>query len=227
MGKYIGVDPDRVFGLHTDLNIKINSAAAKGDELTILNLEACLKANVEQKMLNINNVLKLGYPIPDKSFGVPICEFKLKVPGPYKQKNQLEFFAQKYANDFVDYDNNITDNNFAKVSHKLIPGKIYTVKIFPILNPVSSADCIKFLNKQNAIFVGAQGVSLARYVASENFPIGKWVLSFDKEANLWEDPKQRPRFPIMRREVNNTWEFCLGYFEGKFTTNHCLLCFCN
>ncbi|QQS60110.1 hypothetical protein IPN41_03200 [Candidatus Falkowbacteria bacterium] len=227
MDNNIGVDPKRVFGLHTDLVAKINAAASKGDELTILNLEACLKANEEQKKFNVKNVLKQDFPVIDRRFGGAMTEFKFTVPSDYNHEEQLKAFGKKYKKEFYFYNSDITDKNFAKVSNKLIPGKTYTVKIFPILQNVSSEDCMTFLKKQNAIFVGAQGISLLRDVDKEKFPIGKWTVSFDEKENLWKDADGGHGVPLVGRGSGGVWRFDLGYFGFQWGSVDCLVCFCD
>ncbi len=101
MDNNIGVDPKRVFGLHTDLVAKINAAASKGDELTILNLEACLKANEEQKKFNVKNVLKQDFPVIDRRFGGAMTEFKFTVPSDYNHEEQLKAFGKKYKRNSI------------------------------------------------------------------------------------------------------------------------------
>lgn len=227
MDNNIGVDPKRVFGLHTDLVAKINAAASKGDELTILNLEACLKANEDQKKLNVKTVLKQDFPVVDRRFGGVMTEFKFTVPSDYNHEEQLKAFGKKYKKEFYFYNDDITDKNFAKVSTKLIPGKTYTVKMFPILQTVSSEDCMTFLKKQNAIFVGAQGLSLLRNEDKEKFPVGKWTVSFDEKENLWKDADGYHRVPVVDRYSVGVWGFDLGFFEFLWYSGYVLLCFCD
>jgi hypothetical protein len=167
----------------------------------------------------------------DDRFGL-LASFKLTVPKGYDHGTQLATFAS-FAKDkpekFYYYNDNITDKNFAKVTNKLIPGKTYGVKIFGIKKGkvVSSPDCMAFLASQRAILVGAQGVSLTRQLKKEEFPVGKWTVSFDEKDALWADDVGSHRVPRVRRDSDGAWGFDLGYFGGGWRVDYCLLCFCD
>ena len=176
----------------------------------------------------VKEVLK-KLAIADKRFGPAVKEFEFTVPGDYKHDTQLDTFAKKtkklpttyYFNDAL------TSANFAKATNKLVPGKTYKVKIFPILATVTSEDCINFLAKQNAILVGGQGVTLLQENKVDGFPVGKWTVSFDQKDSLWEDTDGYRRVPCVNRYSGGDWEFSLGDFERDWYDDYCLLCFCD
>ncbi|MEK7097904.1 MAG: hypothetical protein AAB906_03590, partial [Patescibacteria group bacterium] len=134
--------------------------------------------------------LLIKHSASDDRFGL-VTAFKLTVPKGYSHDTQLAIFASFAKNKsekFYYYNDNITDENFAKVTQKLVPGKTYGVKIFQIKSYVTSEDCLAFLASQRAILVGAQGLSLVRQLKKDQFPtIGKWTVSFDEKDALWAD----------------------------------------
>jgi hypothetical protein len=123
------------------------------------------------------------------------------------------------------YNEDLTSANFSQATNKLIPGKTYQVKIFPILERVSSDDCINFLTKQNAILVGGQGLTLAQELHENEFPIGKWTVSLDKPEALWTHSGGIRRVPRVKRYADGNWGFDLGIFESGLGADDCLICF--
>lgn len=169
------------------------------------------------------------YAIIDQRFGVALTEFDLTVPADYNhdtiidnQKKKLKKLKNTYY-----YNDHLTSKNFANATNKLVPGKTYRVKIFPILEGVTSEDCMTFLKKQHAILVGGQGVLLANDLKGDEFPIGKWTVSFDEKEALWKDSDGNHGVPSVYRDSDGGRGFNLGYFEIVWDSVHCLLCFCD
>ncbi len=152
--------------------------------------------------------------------------FKLTIPEEYDHNTQLGNFFEKCGKDFDDYVGGINDKNFANVTDKIIPGKTYTVKIFRINQTVSSEDCLVFLKTQEAILVGAQGLSLFWKHKKEEFPVDGALLSFDEREALWKDENSR-RVPAIGQEPYGDLYFGVGDFKNSWTNVHYLLCFCN
>lgn len=171
----------------------------------------------------------MKYAIIDKRFGAAIAEFELTVPPDYNQDTQIDEFGKKTKKLKTTYYYNdaLTSKNFAKATNKLTPGKTYKVKIFPILSTVTSEDCMNFLRKQNAILVGGQGVTLAQDLKADEFPIGKYTVSFDEKEALWKDSAGDHRVPRVGRGSDGGWEFRLGSFGIGWGVDGCLLCFCD
>lgn len=166
----------------------------------------------------------------DQRFGPAIKEFEFTVPANYKHDSQLDTFAKKTKKlSTTHYFNNaLTSSNFAKATNKLEPGKTYKVKIFPILSQVSSEDCMTFLEKQNAILVGGQGITLLQDHKAGKFPVGKYTVSFDQKDALWIDSDGYHRVPSVHRSSDSARKFSLGYFENDWSDDdYCLLCFCD
>lgn len=164
----------------------------------------------------------------DQRFGPAVKEFKFTVPGDYKHDTQIDTFAEKTKKLKTTYffNDDLTSKNFAKATNKLEPGKTYKVKIFPILATVTSEDCMSFLAKQDAIIVGGQGVTLLQDQKADEFPVGKWTVSFDEKDALLINSGYR-RVPYVYRLSDGGWEFRLGCFGDDWGDGHCLLCFCD
>lgn len=115
----------------------------------------------------------------DSNFEI-VKSFQLTVPATYKHSTQLKTFAEKYkAKFFPDlydgdqaikvYYDEINDNNYSEVEHQLVPGKTYTVKIARFRfwgtsgdkTRASRSSLLTFMDSQKALFVGAQGLTLA------------------------------------------------------------------
>lgn len=190
------------------------------------------KSNLFKTDLNaaITGLLK-KHSIIDQRFGLPLAEFDFTVPQEYNHDKHLDEFQKctKKLKTTYYFNEALNSKNYAKATNKLEPGKTYKVKIFPILETVTSEDCMNFLRKQNAILVGGQGVTLLYDdpTAREQFPIGKWTVSFDQKDALWKDSDGDHRVPRVYRRSDGDWEFYLGVFEGVWRAVHCLLCFCD
>ncbi|MFA6436718.1 MAG: hypothetical protein WC242_01180 [Candidatus Paceibacterota bacterium] len=155
--------------------------------------------------------------------------FTFKVPDDYGHATQLAKFKRMHGSDFVFYNNDITDEHFAGVTTKLIPGKVYTVKLIGITSGsvVSSEDNLAVLRQHRAILVGAQGLSVVYKQAKEKFPKGKWVISLDEKDACWKDASGFPRVPFMVQCLVGGWRFNLDYFGGGWNCSYCLLCLCD
>lgn len=167
--------------------------------------------------------------IEDKRFGLAIKEFDLTVPADYDHDRQIDQFAEaaKKLSKTYYYNNALTSSNFAKATKRLEPGKTYRVKIFPILERVTSEDCLDFYRKQKALLVGGQGLTLAQSLEADEFPVGKWTISFDEKGALWTDAVGGHRVPGVCRRSDGGWLFDLGFFEYDWLVDDYLLCFCD
>jgi hypothetical protein len=164
--------------------------------------------------------LLVKYSATDDRFGLQTW-FEITVPKGYNHDTQLATFASYAEKEKFDFYNEaITDKNFNKATQRLIPGKTYLVKIFGIKQRVPSDDCLAFLTAQRAILVGAQGLSLVRQLKKDRFPVDKCTVSFDKKNTLWRDAAGHHRVPF------SGWNFDLGYFQGDWNSDYCLLCVC-
>lgn len=162
----------------------------------------------------------------DQCFGPAVKDFEFTVPADYQHDTQLDTFAKKTKKLKTTYYFNdaLTSKNFAKATNKLEPGKTYRVRIFPVLETVTSEDCMTFLKKQGAILVGGQGVTLLQDQKADEFPVGKWTVSFDEKDALWEDAGGDHRVPCVDRHSDGDWKFRLGCFGPDWRDAHCLLC---
>lgn len=156
-----------------------------------------------------------------------INTFKLTVPASYNHVTQLTSFSKENYKKFSYYNDALTDENFAKATNKLVPGKTYTAKIFQLTTEISSEDCVMFLKTQKAILVGAQGISLVWQKKKNELPIGKWTVSFDEKDALFVDAGGCHRVSGVYRRSSGAWNFLLGCFEDAWDTGFCLLCFCD
>jgi len=165
----------------------------------------------------------------DQLFGQAVKDFEFTVPADYVHDTQLDTFAKKTRRLKTTYyfNDDLTSANFAKATNKLVPGKTYKVKIFPILATVTSDDCMNFLAKQNAVLVGGQGVTLLQDQKADAFPVGKYTVSFDQKDALWTDSGGDHGVPRVYRDSGGGWGFDLGYFEFDWSDGYCLLCFCD
>lgn len=152
-------------------------------------------------------------------------QFNITVPKDYNPKTQLTTFKKKYGKDFYLYNGDITDENFK--NSKLKAGKEYTVKVFGIDTLVTTSDkCIAKIKKENGILTGAQGASLVYQLKKDEFSNNKLYISFDEKDRLWKDTDDLHRVPCVYRLSDGDFSFNLGFFEGDWGADGCVLCFC-
>jgi hypothetical protein len=163
----------------------------------------------------------------DQRFGPAVKDFEFTVPADYNHDTQLDTFAEKTKKLPTTYyfNDDLSGENFAKATNKLVPGREYRVRIFPILETVTNEDCITFLKKQGAILVGGQGITLLQDNKADEFPVSKLTVSLDEKDALREDSGGRYGVPCVHRHSEGDWGFYLGYFEVGWDGGSCLLCF--
>lgn len=204
----IGVDAAKLAGLQVDLLQKVRLG-----QITLEHIEA---------FNMLTKAERDKYLASSKFFCLDT--FVLTVPEGYKHETQLSTLKRK---EFSYFNDAVTDANFVGATSKLVPGKTYTVKIFGIRRTVSSEECLDLYRKQQALLTGAQGIALAYQQARKEFPVGKWLASFDEEQALWEDADGCRRVPCVYRFTDGDFEFYLGYFALDCFDGYCLLLFCD
>lgn len=125
------------------------------------------------------------YPIVD------VTTFELTVPNDYNHSTWLDSFMAYNKIGRYEDSNYITDKNFSNVTTKLQPGKTYLVKIFVVAGKSNFIfdyeKCMEFLKSQNAIFTGAQGLTLAWKLYPNEFWDGIYTVSLDEKNALFSD----------------------------------------
>lgn len=158
--------------------------------------------------------------------------FQFTVPDNYDHEHQLALFlkesrAKNKFYDFNDYNNNITDANFAKVTNKLIPGKTYTANIFQVNESMSPEDNLSFLKSQSAILVGAQGLSLVEQLKANELPVDRRIFSFDEYDALFGDVFYGHMVPYIIRSSDNYLIFDYKPFRESLGGVERFLCVCD
>lgn len=206
------------------------------NEFSVALHKAGFDSDLIQKIINAkdNKLAKAMYTAVtgeelDERFGPAIVEFELTVPTDYNHDTQIDTSGAKARKEKTTYyyNDDLTSKNFANATNKLVPGKTYKVKIFPILQTVTSEGCMTFLRKQNAVLVGGQGATLVYDLAKDQLPKGKWTVSFDEKDALWEDAGGYRRVPDVGASTVGGFGFVLGSFGADWGSGRCVLCFCD
>ncbi len=180
----------------------------------------------------ITDSIKVKRVITDSRFFRIKTLSPLVVPEWYKSENQLAYFLGRCLRGSIDFDENITEENFSRVSHQLIPGKKYSPVLVGIKPGVTASffHCLKFYEKIGAYFIGAQGMTFVQECKADEFPRDKLYtyMSFDQGEKLWKSKDGLPRVPSMTLYLYNvSWSFFLGPCGSDWRDNHCLLCLCD
>lgn len=156
--------------------------------------------------------------------------FLFTIPKDYDHSTQLATFQQYIVTKYKMYyemNHAMNTKNFAGATNKLIPGKTYRIDFWEINQKITSEDCLTYLKLQNAILVGAHGMSLLWQYMNEVIPMDKIILSFDEKEALWKDTNNQYRVPSMHvRRADGLWRLGLKYFYEEWDNRYCLLCFC-
>lgn len=193
------------------------------------------------QLLKVGNLLQddlaasfQKHAIVDKQFGADLLKGKgsFTVPADYSHNTQIDDFVVKTkdlkSTYYYYYNSNLSSKNFAKATTKLVPGKTYAIKMFPILETVESEDCLNRLKSEPGnVLVGAQGVTALHNDQPDIFPVGKYTVSFDDKEALWEDAGGRHGVPSVYRDSGGARLFGLGYFERSWGDDCVLVCICD
>ncbi|MDP3962858.1 MAG: hypothetical protein Q8Q03_03265 [bacterium] len=221
----IDADAARLAGLQIDTLTKLRGGSITLEQWEWFNL---LSTEDRSRVFDYWKGLKpLSPAVPKEKFFF-VKTVKVIIPKDYDHSTRLTSFHEKNRKKFYGYNSDITDENFAKVSHQLIPGKTYDVKIFGITSGevVSSEECLIKYQAEKAYYVGAQGSSIIFEQKREELPKGKWYASFDEKDRL-PFAGGYHRVPLVGARSDGGFDFDLGYFEDAWLGRHCLLCFCD
>jgi len=167
----------------------------------------------------------IGKGLPGSKFGHLVKEIKFKIPKDYDKDKYLEEFGKKtISNSSTCFCNKelFNSDNFNRVSHDLVPGKTYTVKLIPIIQTVSAKECLEEYKRQNAVLVGAQGITILQENMPDEFLEGKYLVSFDVVKNL----RNKLSVPGIYRRPNGGWNFYLINLDRKWSSFDVIVCFC-
>lgn len=109
--------------------------------------------------------------------------FPVAVPAEYRHVNCLAAF-RKASGESLCFHPDFNDQSCCRATAVLIPGLRFWAEVFQVVKRVTMEDCLDFLCLQNAVLVGAQGLSLAYEQGRSLLPIGRRVFSFDQEEAL-------------------------------------------
>lgn len=101
---------------------------------------------------------------------------------------------------------------------KLIPGKIYIVKIFLILgNTNIIKDCVDFLSNEKAILMGIYGLDLVYSLAKKELPREKYIFSFDENDSFHKNPEAKGKFLFPFVYISRKFE--IDQTRGSYADN--------
>lgn len=150
----------------------------------------------------------------------------ITVPEDYRHRNCMALFRKKNHKKFCNYNRNVTDGNFSNPSHVLVPGKKYNIRAFKqIVGETTSEERLAYLKKQNAVLVGAQGLTMVFEKKSNKLPKNFHYYSFDEKDRLWEVTYDYHKVPCLAACLNGDFKLYLGDFKNSWGGHHVLLCF--
>ena len=220
--KIVGHEEKRILSVHKEHEFLLKIEAAGLTDDIAQKVIGSKDNELARKVVNFIQCEGVGV---DSRFPL-MKEFKLTIPTNYAHANRLNLFGAEHKKEFYGYNNDITDKNFAKVSHQLVPGKTYKVKLFGVTKRVTSDDCLGVYRVNKAYYAGAQGASVMYEYAKEEFIKGKWHCSFDEKENLpFVDGS--PWVPYVCSYTDGGFFFLLGSFEDDWSDGLVLVLFCD
>lgn len=173
----------------------------------------------------INDFLKEN-SIIDRRFGSAISEFEVVIPLNYDHDNHMDTFVNRVNEMKTTYyiSNEFNSFNFDSIGSRLEAGKIYKIKIFPILEAVNSEDCLIFLRKQNAVLAGINGITFAYDMSNGQLPKWKRLLSFGENESIAQDINCNDKVPFVLQYSDASFKFDFDFFSSKWRYDDCILC---
>ena len=140
---------------------------------------------------------------------------------------RLALFAQANREKLAYYNSGITDANFPKPSRILMPGQRLAVQAFKqiVVGSTTSIERMEFLRSQNAVFVGAQGLTLVFDQKRNQLAKNKKYVSSDERDRFWS-VSLGFRVPELLADSRGGFSLRLGYFGPVWDDGTLLLCFC-
>ncbi|MCX6792993.1 MAG: hypothetical protein NTY12_03115 [Candidatus Falkowbacteria bacterium] len=159
------INPRFSLDLASKLTEKISEAFSSNQPFDIVVLSAMLEASTNQKIELVKKVFGINpYPIIpslDKKFEASRYEFDVYVDGIYKHENTLGRYRSVYPELFSKSGESsaITDSIYSKKVDKLLPRKMYRVRLFKIITRYTNFyEIFHFLENQKSMIVGPQGL---------------------------------------------------------------------
>jgi hypothetical protein len=148
--------------------------------------------------------------------------FTVVVPETYKHRGRFRAFWKEYRRNFHYFNRDLTDKNFSRVTHQLVPGEQLRFDLFHVRDSVQSEDSLAMLKRRNSLLVGAQGASLVYELARDQLPIAEqnqFVLFIDERERLWMNEGQYARVPALVRHTGDRFSFHLQHFSETWINN--------
>ena len=151
------------------------------------------------------------------------------VPDDYVHDRQLAVFRKKHRKKFWHHSSDITDRNFPNPSRILKPGDRLHVRAFEQVVPgvTTSEEHMAFLAGEDAIYAGAQGITVVFDQKRDQLPKGRWYASFDEKSRLWENGGDYHGVPCLVALVRGGFDLDLAAFGHGWDVTCSFLCFCD
>lgn len=200
-----------------------------GDDLQKKVLEAAPEEFAERLTTFLQFFHEMNLPL-SHSFALVKDLGVITIPKRADRRTCLGSFARRHRAKFVQYRDELTDENFPEPSRILKPGDQLRARIFKKVSPGWSSpdELLAFLKLQNAVLVGAQGLTYLWEQKDKQLPPNRCLFSLDQEEHLWEHEILGPMAPyLFQNVIAGSFEFKLGAFRMNWrkTHNYCLVCF--
>lgn len=227
MSKLIGAEAAKLAGLLVDFLQKMRDGQATLNHFEWFN--NLTQGERDQLVASGKTIFAPAPSVVSAKFSLFVDLGTIIVPQSYVHKTRLMSFEEENRKKFYSYNDNVSDANFSHSSRAMNPGDKLWVRVFKQIVPgtTTSEERLAFLKTQNAVFVGAQGLTLVWEQKKDQLPRGYWYCSFDEKRNLWRDAGGSHRVPSLYHHSDGDWDFSLGDFEGVWHDADCLLCFCD
>lgn len=149
--------------------------------------------------------------------------FFITIPLDYDHVHQLRTFCERFSLG-EPHTSVFVEERFARVTHELIPGARYIVKVFLTKQKRSFEECLAFVKSQkNVSLVGIQGLFFLMNEHLTQFPIGSAAFSLDERGALGIFSNV-PVLPCVIRRMDG--KLSVGLIEANYINQGCcLLCF--
>jgi hypothetical protein len=190
--------------------------------------EGGISGDVIQRFLDHKNPWAVQTaPQPETTNFTLVKTFDIVVPADYQHGTQLQSFRKKHGKSLYYFNDNLTDDNFSKVSAQLKPRQKVMVNVYrqTTSGSTTSDERMTFLRAlPGNKFYSAQGASLVYEQKADQLEKGLVYAAMDEKDNL-PFVDGRHRVPYWHRYSDGGYYFFLGYFEGEWNADDLLFSF--
>jgi hypothetical protein len=150
----------------------------------------------------------------------------ITVPSDYEHYCALDSFRKRNPEMFKCFDERLTDANFQNPSYVLHAGDKLWVRVYRQVGlhaTTTTKERMEFLEREGAIYTGAQGAMIVFEQKRDLLPKGYWYSSMDVRERLFIEEHEHVYMPEL--SAGDNFCFFVGYFNLPCLHYMAFMCF--